>query len=165
MKILPLVFSSQSCEKYTSFKSARVVDAEAAKDLAKLGDFYSLENLIVKRKSKLNPHPLGTYLKRDEIIRIKENPLYNNVFLTKSEIQESRFYRHNMLGYITNKINSAVSISNEHLKKVLPDIEKVKNDYCKFKKAQENARKELRIEKLFNFNLSKYPMERFNKAS
>lgn len=164
MKVLPLAVNNQNRGQNQSFKSARVHDAELLKDFAKLGDFYSLKNLMGKRKSKLNPHPLGTYLKKNEIKQIQENPLFADVFLTKSEIQESRFYKRNMSAYILKKINSAVTISKEQLKKVLPDIEKVKEDAFKFNKAREDARKKLGIEKLYNFHPSKYPMERFKSA-
>lgn len=165
MKILPFADNSQCRGQSVSFESVRAKDAEVIKDLAKLGDFYSLKDLIGKRKSKFNPHPLGTYLKKNEIAQIQENTLFADVFLTKSEIQESRFYKRNMSAFIMDKINSAVTISREKLKKVLPDIEKVKDDSFKFNKAREDARKKLGIEKLFDFNPSLYPMGRFKKAS
>lgn len=156
MKVLSLTENSSN----TSFKSLRV-SAKAQQDLAKIDVFYKLADVCARKKSKKISHPVGEILRKEELEKIRQLPLYKDVLITKTEYKEMRFHKNDMFEYIQQLANSAFDISQASIKKVLPDIENAKTP-SELIKAKAKAREALG---LFNFKPRLYPAASFRKAS
>lgn len=148
--------------KNQSFTSVRLPDAEAVRDLSKLGDFYLIKDICARRKSQAVTHPLGAFLKPVQIKEIQQLAAYDNIVLTKSEYKEARFHKHDMWSYIQTLTKNAISVSKEQIKKVLPEIEKVKDKPFELMKMQTKALKKLGI---LEFKKELYYPFGFKKAS